>query len=130
MVKRLKDSNQDDYWRKFTSFVSILLLLDACLTSLQPAQRAFLMRGSVKKITDGTVAGVYGVQPGNSEKVEWLQKNFTFIYPHDYKVSLSLPSLRLLVANHHRTGTASPVRRQACFHAAHLRICPSRCFLR
>ena len=44
------------------------------------------MRGLVKKITDGAVAGVYGVQPGNSEKVEWLQRNLTFIYPHDYKV--------------------------------------------
>ncbi|KAI0635790.1 hypothetical protein C8Q77DRAFT_1207724 [Trametes polyzona] len=53
-----------------------------------PAQRISTFRGKVKKHTDGLVALVFGLHPGDALKVEWLDEKLNYIYPHEYKASL------------------------------------------
>ncbi|KAH9847583.1 hypothetical protein C2E23DRAFT_847901 [Lenzites betulinus] len=50
-----------------------------------PAQRISTFRGRVKKHTDGVVAETYNLQPGDGHRVDWLDQQLNYIYPHNYK---------------------------------------------
>ncbi|KAH9852997.1 hypothetical protein C2E23DRAFT_885337 [Lenzites betulinus] len=50
-----------------------------------PAQRISTFRGRIKKYTDGVVAETYNLRPGDGHRVDWLDQQLNYIYPHNYK---------------------------------------------